>query len=115
MGKFAARPNLDAGNYQKHIDNVLGLGTIKKQLYSFKVPGTKMGTCSRAKPILRIRPVNEVVEHAVSDDPAIFLRLQEAKDGGELPACYHEHPIVKKIRLHLCCRGRYLWMGCHTV
>ena len=64
---------------------------------------------------IRIRPVYDVVEDASSEDPAIFLRLQEAKDGGELPACYHEHPIVKKIRLHLCCRGRYLWMGCHTI
>eukprot|EP00974_Lingulodinium_polyedra_P110590 10694071-Lingulodinium_polyedra.AAC.1 len=91
---YAMKPGASTGNYQKHLDSVLGFADQKVKVYNMKVPCAPTGTLDRGTMTLPVRPPYELVDEEAASDPSLLLRLQEAKDAGHLPACYTSHPVV---------------------
>ena len=69
IAPYGAKPGQSTGNYQRHLDSVLGFGTVAKEFYKMTVPGnTKDGLFQRMPLEIPLRPPHELMEEEIKAD-----------------------------------------------
>eukprot|EP00969_Alexandrium_andersonii_P035897 1572516-Alexandrium_andersonii.AAC.1 len=92
---FGMAPNSKStGNYQRHLDKLLGFGRADCDFFEVECPG--YAKRNERKPMqIPVNLPHEVLEQDLREDASLLLRLQEAQEDGSLPPCYYTHPVVK--------------------
>ena len=94
IAKLAKRPG--SGDYQEHLDEVLGFGMVRSHLYKFKVPGHRRYALTRAPVEIQALPVHEAFDNHIKEQgDSIRVALELAKLNKSLPPTYFKHPVVK--------------------
>ena len=65
---YGMKPGCSSGNYQKHIDKVLGFDEAKRNLYVCKVPAVLRKAASRAPYDLPLQPPHELTDQELESD-----------------------------------------------
>eukprot|EP00969_Alexandrium_andersonii_P226322 9994258-Alexandrium_andersonii.AAC.1 len=97
IAELALKPGQSSGNYQRHVDLVMGFDYVKEKSFPVSCPGRPRGSAfGRATHILPFRPPHEVLHDELVEDGSVLLKLQERLDDGALPPAYTEHPVVRE-------------------
>ena len=83
---YAKEPGAQSGAYQRFLDGKLGFRYAKQRSYLLQVPGLPLGAQTRGEVTFPAKPLHELAERALADDPTANVRLQEAIERGA-PAC----------------------------
>ena len=92
---YAKEPGAQSGAYQRFLDGKLGFRYAKQRSYLLQVPGLPLGAQTRGMVTFPVKPLRELAERALADDPTANVRLQEAIERGALPPAYFSHPVVR--------------------
>ena len=95
VAKYGVKPGQATGNYQKHLDSVMGFDFLKKHCYIVVAPGYPRGLATRHKMDIPTRPAHELLAEEIAGDSSILFRAREQVEKKELPNCYYNHPVVQ--------------------
>eukprot|EP00969_Alexandrium_andersonii_P038648 1694005-Alexandrium_andersonii.AAC.1 len=95
--EYALRPGQKGtGNYQRHLDNALGLNREEREFHILACPGhPRSEAFGRRQMKLPFRPPHELFEDMLAEEPGTLLQLQEQVEAGQQPPAYHDHPVVR--------------------
>lgn len=86
----------ESGNFQKHLDIMMGLNVAKRSLHHLAIPGSDRHQLGRGIVDLPIRAPHEIVQEEIDADPTLLYRTEELVSSGDLPDNYFSHPVVMR-------------------
>eukprot|EP00969_Alexandrium_andersonii_P313222 13838924-Alexandrium_andersonii.AAC.1 len=91
---YALKPGQSSGNYQRHVDLVMGWNRDLRDYYTVTCPGRPrseaFGRHSMQVPFL---PPHELLDAELEEDPSLLDRLEDCLE--TLPPVYHDNPVVR--------------------
>ena len=94
VSDYAMHPNQSPGNYQKHFDRVVGDAHGRKNAM-IRLPMQSTKSAVRTIRDIPARPVNEILKDELFETDISMAEYQDLAARTELPASYHEHPVVR--------------------
>eukprot|EP00969_Alexandrium_andersonii_P208806 9222059-Alexandrium_andersonii.AAC.1 len=95
--EYAVRPGQSGGNYQRHLDRVMGFDAVQNQMYPVACPVHPRGQAfGRKVEDIPFRPPHELLHDELVEDGSVLLKLQEQIDSGALPPANDAHPVVRE-------------------
>lgn len=91
---YGKGPGSSSGNYQKHLDHVLGFADAKKKFYYIDTIGSVRGEPDRVPITIPMKLPHLALAEDVADTPSMHLKLTEAIEANSLPPAYTRHPLV---------------------
>lgn len=105
---WAAKAGLDAaakygkapgdqstGHYSRHLDPLLGFKVHNETLYETKVPGYSRNDLGRTVHKIPVYPPHENLAKDMDEETGFRTNLREQVQGGKMPPCYYDHPVVR--------------------
>ena len=91
---LAKGPNKPSGHYQRLLNDKLPYLQDRSCLYFADAPASTDDEAFRGSHTFAFILPHEALFESFVNDPDMLHKLQDKVDKGDLPPCYHEHPLV---------------------
>ena len=92
--KLGLPPDASTGHFQRKLNAHVGRTSTTRALYLVNTPCYQKSSLVRAVREMPVLLPHELVALEPSD--GLLTRLREAREGGDLPPCYADHPVVRR-------------------
>lgn len=93
---YGVKPGSSSGNYQKHLNDLLGFKQAKREHYNLTVAGHPRFSPGRARMRLPVRAPHELLEAELEKEPDLVSRCEAAVANQTLPRAYYTSPVVQQ-------------------
>jgi hypothetical protein len=93
--EYAYPPDKPTGHYSRHLQKFIGTSSDRDLFYNLDVPGYHKLELRRTTHVVPVMSPHELLGNAMAD-PSYLEEVCKFVADADLPAAYHEHPVVKR-------------------
>ena len=95
--QYGYNPEAPSGHFQRHLNGAMKDLTAKRNwLYTLRMQGSSRSATGRVVHDLMVFVPHERLDEWIRNQPGSLMRLADAREEGQLPEAYFEHPLVRE-------------------